>query len=72
MDDEQAKLHRAVQYLIDQLADEFKDRYDRETIAGIADESMRQLQGASVKEFVPIFVYRFTRDRLLEEASPPV
>lgn len=70
MDDEQAKLHRAVQYLIDQLADEFGDTFDRDTIAGIAGESMRELQGAPVKEFVPIFVYRFTRDRLIEEASP--
>jgi protein-tyrosine-phosphatase len=48
----------------DLLADEFAGVFSRETIARYVDESIRDLSGARITDFVPLFVERFTRERL--------
>ena len=47
------------------LADEFKGLYSLESIQALADEAATTfLRDATVLEFVPLLVYKFTRQRL--------
>jgi arsenate reductase (thioredoxin) len=46
------------------LGDEFAGIFATETIERYVYESLDQLQGARVREFIPVFVHRFARERL--------
>jgi arsenate reductase (thioredoxin) len=49
---------------IDSLMDEFSGVFSRETIQRYVDESLDGLSEARLKDFVPLFVHRFARERL--------
>ncbi len=46
------------------LAGEFRGIFSLETVERYIDESIDQLQGARVVDFIPLFVHRFARERL--------
>jgi protein-tyrosine-phosphatase len=46
------------------LSDEFSGVFSGETIERYMAESLEQLGGAKLKDFVPLFVHRFARERL--------
>ena len=46
------------------LTDEFKGTFGPETVERFVRESLEDLEGVRVKEFIPIFVRRFSRERL--------
>ncbi len=54
-------LDKAVQ----NLAAEFRGIFSRETIDRFVAESFERLEGARIADFVPVLVYRFSRERLL-------
>ena len=45
---------------------EYRGRVPEESINMAADESIQRLAGSRVPQFVPLFVGRFTRERLRE------
>ena len=49
---------------LERLRDEFRGIFSAETIQRFVDEAMASLSGARLKEFVPLFVNRFARERL--------
>jgi arsenate reductase (thioredoxin) len=49
---------------IESLHQEFRGSYSLETIERFVDESIGQLSGARVVDFIPLFVHRFARQRL--------
>ncbi len=49
---------------IQSLAEEFRGIFSLETVERYVDESIDQLQGARVVDFIPLFVHRFARERL--------
>jgi arsenate reductase (thioredoxin) len=49
---------------LESLEDEFKGIFSRETIERFMAESLDQLKSARLKDFVPLFVHRFARERL--------
>ncbi|MCC6178436.1 MAG: arsenate reductase ArsC, partial [Chloroflexi bacterium] len=49
---------------IERLAEEFRGIFALETIDRYVRESLQALEGSRVTDFIPIFVHRFTRDRL--------
>jgi protein-tyrosine-phosphatase len=49
---------------IDSLMDEFSGVFSRETIQRYVDESLDGLSEARLRDFVPLFVHRFARERL--------
>jgi arsenate reductase len=49
---------------LDSLKDEFSGVFSEETIERYMSESVGQLPAARVKNFVPLFVHRFARERL--------
>jgi hypothetical protein len=51
---------------------EYRGLVSEESIDAIADESLQQLAGSRVPQFVPLFVGRITRERIREVASSPV
>jgi arsenate reductase (thioredoxin) len=46
------------------LVDEFRGTFGPETVERFVRESLDDLEGARVKDFIPIFVRRFSRERL--------
>lgn len=46
------------------LTDEFAGVFSSETVERFMTESLEALQGARLKNFVPLFVHRFARERL--------
>jgi arsenate reductase (thioredoxin) len=46
------------------LLDEFRGVYSTETIRRCADDTAQQFEQSRVLDFVPLFIYRFTRERL--------
>jgi arsenate reductase (thioredoxin) len=46
------------------LTDEFKGTFGPETVERFVRESLDDLEGVRVKDFIPIFVRRFSRERL--------
>src|SRR6266536_69709 len=54
---------------IESLADEFRGVFSIETIERYVDESIDRLSGARVVDFIPLFVHRFSRERLLALAQ---
>jgi arsenate reductase (thioredoxin) len=53
-----------VERAVDRLAEEFEGIFSRETINRYVDESLRRLRAARFADFVPVLVYRFSRERL--------
>jgi arsenate reductase (thioredoxin) len=49
---------------IEALHQEFRGIYSLETIERFVDESINRLAGARVVDFIPLFVHRFSRERL--------
>ena len=49
---------------IESLAEEFRGTFSLETVERHVDESIDQLSGARVVDFIPLFVHRFARERL--------
>jgi arsenate reductase len=49
---------------IDRLRDEFRGIFSRETVERYVNESIDQISGARIPDFVPLFVHRFARERL--------
>jgi arsenate reductase (thioredoxin) len=49
---------------LDSLADEFEGIFSRETVERFMAESLDALSGARLKDFIPLFVHRFARERL--------
>jgi arsenate reductase (thioredoxin) len=46
------------------LRDEFRGIFSEQTIQRFVDEAMASLAGARIKDYVPLFVNRFARERL--------
>jgi arsenate reductase (thioredoxin) len=51
------------------LAEEFRGIFSLETIERFVDESIDRMTGARVVDFIPLFVHRFARERLLALAQ---
>jgi arsenate reductase len=49
---------------LDTLRSEFQGIFSSETVERFMTESLEALSGARVKDFVPLFVHRFARERL--------
>jgi arsenate reductase len=49
---------------IERLRDEFRGIFSHETIQRFVDESIAAMAGARIRDFVPLFVNRFARERL--------
>ena len=49
---------------LDSLDEEFAGIFSRATVERFMAESLEALQGARLKDFVPLFVHRFARERL--------
>jgi arsenate reductase (thioredoxin) len=49
---------------LDHLGDEFAGTFSAETVERYMAESLEALGGARLKDFVPLFVHRFARERL--------
>jgi arsenate reductase (thioredoxin) len=49
---------------IESLAEEFRGVFSPETVERYVDESIDRLAGARVVDFIPLFVHRFSRQRL--------
>jgi hypothetical protein len=47
---------------------EFQERLQPDIIQRVVDDVLRTLQDASVRDFVPLFVYRAARDELTDMA----
>jgi len=65
------KLH--IEKAVDRLAGEFEEHCNRETVQRMMDDSVRQLTGSQVEDFLPALAFRFTRERLkaLSRAQGP-
>ena len=55
---------RAFASEVEQLSAEFRGVFSRETIERYLAESIDRMQGARLTDFLPLFVHRFTRQRL--------
>ena len=54
-----------VEEMVDRLVAEFGDRFERDRIAELMEDSVTQLaSSAHVPDFLPVLAYRFTRERL--------
>lgn len=63
-------VERQIERQIGNLMEEFGERHEADEIARAGREELgRLLAEARIADFVPIFVYRFTRERLIEEES---
>ena len=61
-----------VEEMVDRLVTEFGDRFERERIQALMEDSLGQLAGpAQVPDFLPILAYRFTRERLTSISRTP-
>lgn len=49
---------------LESLTDEFRGVFSAETVERFMTQSLEALQGARFKDFVPLFVHRFARERL--------
>lgn len=50
---------------------EYRGVVSEESIDSMADESLKRLADSRVPQFVPLFVGRFTRERIKELVSSP-
>jgi arsenate reductase (thioredoxin) len=53
-----------VQKALASLQSEFQGTFSPETVERYVAESLESMQGARIKDFVPLFVHRFARERL--------
>lgn len=59
------ELQSKVDWMMEELTGEFGSSFSREQIRGVVDDSLdRMLKTASVRQFVPLMAYRFSRERL--------
>jgi len=49
---------------LERLREEFRGIFSAETVERFVDEALQSLSGARLKQFVPLFVNRFARERL--------
>ena len=61
-----ATVLRQIESEVRTIKAEYRDRLPEESIQMAADESMERLSSSRVPQFVPLFVGRFTRERLRE------
>jgi hypothetical protein len=52
--------------VVETLSSEFESSFSSATIAGYVDDLLAEFEDARVREFVPLLVYRLTRERLLD------
>ena len=53
------------------IKSEYRGLVSEQSIDSMADESLQRLAGSRVPQFVPLFVGRFTRQRIREIVSSP-
>ncbi len=53
------------------IKSEYRGLVSEQSIDSMADESLQRLAGSRVPQFVPLFVGRFTRQRIKEIVSAP-
>lgn len=64
---------RQVESEVRTIKAEYRGRLSEESIDVVAGESLQRLAGSRVQQFVPLFVGRYTRERIKEMlSSPPV
>jgi arsenate reductase len=56
-------------HAVDRLCDEFAETFSPETVKRFMGESLDALSGARVKNFLPLFTYRFAKERLQAHAQ---
>lgn len=61
--------HSRVREAVDRLKGEFQGVAEAETIARLVSESFESFSGARIPDFVPLLVYKSTRDHLLKLSS---
>lgn len=61
-----ATVLRQIESELRSIKAEYRDRLPEESIDMVADESIQRLAASRVPQFVPLFVGRFTRERLRE------
>jgi hypothetical protein len=61
-----ATVIRQIESEVRNIKAEYRDRVPEESIDILADESIERLASSRVPQFVPLFVGRFTRERLRE------
>ena len=60
---------RLVESEVRTIKTEYHGRLADEVIDSVADQSLERLAGSRVPQFVPLFVGRFTRERIREIVS---
>jgi hypothetical protein len=61
---------RQVETEVRNIKAEYRDLVPEEAIDSVADESLRRLADSRVPQFVPLFVGRFTRERIRAILDP--
>ena len=61
-----ATVLRQIESEVRTIKAEYRGRLPEESIDRVAGESVQRLTGSRVPQFVPLFVGRFTRERLRE------
>jgi hypothetical protein len=64
-----ARVLKMVESEVRTIKAEYRGLVSEESIDSMADESLQQLAGSRVPQFVPLFVGRFTRERIKEIVS---
>lgn len=59
-----ANVQKQIETEVRTIKAEYRDRVPEESIDEVAGESIERLAGSKVPQFVPLFVGRFTRERL--------
>ena len=62
--DQQGSKDQLVTHAVDQLCKDFEGTYSPETVRRFVGESLDALSGARIKNFLPLFTYRFAKERL--------
>ncbi len=62
---------KQVQSEVRTIKSEYQGRISEESIELVVDESLRRLADSRVPQYVPLFVGRFTRQRIKELLSAP-
>ena len=62
--DQQGSKDQFVTHAVDQLCKDFEGTYSPETVRRFVGESLDALSGARIKNFLPLFTYRFAKERL--------
>jgi protein-tyrosine-phosphatase len=66
---EQGEFVARIRREVETLAGEFEGIFAIETIQRVADDCLERFRNALVVEYVPLLVYRFTRERLRAQAQ---